>query len=166
MSTFRFAALGLLLLTGAALAVYPPAVKDDAKFFSAAALEGANKKIRSIYEKYHKDVVVETLASLTAEQERQLEREEKGKFFPKLALERSRTLGLNGVYVLIVKRPAYLQIHMDPETQKKAFPPSSRKVAVEKMTSRLKEDDFDGGLAAGLDAIAQALEKTAKDSPK
>jgi len=152
--------LGLLLTTSAAWAVYPPAIKDDGKFFKADTLEKANRKIREIYEKYNKDVVVETIASLTADQEKKADEEGKGKFFPKLALERSRTLGVHGIYIVIVKKPQYLQIHMDPETQKKTFTATHRTALRERIISRFKEEDFDGGLTAGLEQIAQTLEKT------
>src|SRR5206468_11877554 len=40
---------------GPARAVFPPPVKDDAKFFSAEALDKANKKIRTIYGEYRSE---------------------------------------------------------------------------------------------------------------
>src|SRR3954471_24389029 len=123
MRVFVLAAVaGCLALPGAARAVYPPPVKDDGKFFSKDGLDRADKKIREIYQKYKKDVVVETLAQLPAEQQKKYQEEEdKDRFFARLALDRGREIGLNGIYVLIVKKPHYLRIHMDPDTQKKDF---------------------------------------------
>src|SRR5262245_43879608 len=116
-SVFAVAAVaGWLALPGFAWAVYPPPVKDDGKFFSKDAPDRANKKIREIYQKYKKDVVVETLEKLTPEQERQLKEEGNNKFLGRLALERSRALGLNGIYILIIKKPSLLHVHVDPET--------------------------------------------------
>ncbi|MGL4555746.1 MAG: TPM domain-containing protein [Gemmataceae bacterium] len=169
MTAFRIAALGLLLTFlagGAALAVYPPEVKDDGKFFKNVSLVEANKRVRAIYEKYQKDVVVETLASLSADQTKQMDKDGKAKFFAQLSLERSRALGVHGVYVLLVKSPQYIQIHMDPQTQKRAFTGSHRTALREKLASRFKEGDFDGGLNAGLELVAQTLEKTAKEATK
>lgn len=152
--------LTFLLATRPAWAVYPPPVKDDGKFFKPDTVEKANQKVREIYEKYQKDVVIETIASLTPEQEKAAGKEERGKFFARLAMERAKTLGLNGVYVLISKKPQYLQVHMDPGTQKKAFTTTHQSALRERITARFKEGDFDGGLLAGLELIAQTLGKT------
>src|SRR4051812_45551854 len=127
------AVAGWLALPGAAWAVYPPPVKDDGKFFSKDALDKANKKIHEIYQKYKKDVVVETLEKLTPEQQKKYQEEEdKARFFARLALDRGREIGLNGIYIVIVKKPRFLRIHMDSDTQKKDFKASDRKKALEK----------------------------------
>ncbi|MFO0926603.1 MAG: TPM domain-containing protein [Gemmataceae bacterium] len=144
----------LLGSTGPARAVYPPPLKDDGKFFGKEAVDKANRKIRELYEKYRKDVIVETLATLTPEQEKMArEEDDRGRFFAKLTLDRSRELGLNGVYILIVKKPRYLRIHMDPETQKTTFSAASRTKTLTAITEKFKEGSFDAGLLAGLDAI-------------
>jgi uncharacterized membrane protein YgcG len=148
-----------LVACSTAWAVFPPPVKDDGKFFKAATLEAANKKIRELYEKYRKDVVVETLASLTPEQEKKMNDEGKDKFFPKLALDRARELGVNGIYVIIVMKPQYLWIHMDPATAKKAFTNGDRGRMRTQMFAKFKEKDFDGGLQAAFEVIEAALKK-------
>jgi hypothetical protein len=150
-----------LLPVGPAHAVFPPPIKDDGKFFKPEALEKANKKIREIYEKYKKDVVVETLGTLTADQEKKLKDEGKQKFFARLAFERSKELGLNGIYIVFAKNPQHYQIHMDPDTQKKEFTVADRKKLGEAIVKQFKEGNFDGGLLDGLDVIAAAL----KDNP-
>ena len=83
-------ALAWLGICGQVEAVFPPPIKDDGKFFSKETNEKANKKIREVYEKYKKDVVVETLTALTPEQEKML-KEDGGpaKFFNRLAATRS-----------------------------------------------------------------------------
>src|SRR2546427_21791 len=43
--------LAWLLTAGPALAVFPPPIKDDGKFFTREGLEKANKKIKEIYQK-------------------------------------------------------------------------------------------------------------------
>src|SRR5262249_6199694 len=110
-----------LVPAGPARAVFPPAIKDDGKFFKPETLEKANKKIREIYEKYRKDVVVETIAMLSADQEKKLKDEGKGKFFTTLALDRSKELGVNGLYIIFSKQPQHYYIHIDTETRKKVF---------------------------------------------
>jgi len=162
------ALIALLLSLGipaACWAIFPPPVKDDGKFFTKDGLDRANKKIREIYEKYKKDVVVETLEKLTADQQKKFD-DDPERFFPRLCLDRSRELGLNGVYILIVKKPRRLQMHMDPETQKKAFTTASRKVAYEKITAEFRDGNFDDGLLAGLSAIDAAFKANLAPEPK
>lgn len=146
-----------LSLTGAAFAVFPPPVKDDGKFFSKDALDKANKKIRVIYEKYRKDVVIETMLALPADLEKKMKDDGQAKFFARYARDRSVDMGLNGVYVLFTKKPPHYQIHMDPETQKKTFTVADRKKLSGVIVERFKEDDFDKGLLDGLDAIESAF---------
>jgi hypothetical protein len=151
-----------LLSAGPARAVFPPSIKDEGKFFKAETLDKANKKIHEIYQNYTKDVVIETLPSLTADQEKKLKDEGKDKFFARLALERARELGVNGLYIVFCKKPTHLQVHMDPATQKKAFTAANRKKLIEVFIKHFKEEKFDEGLLAGLDTIAQALKENSK----
>ena len=164
--TPTFALLAVLGLIAPASAVYPPALKDDGKFFSKEGIEKANKKIREIYEKYKKDVVVETMTTLTADQERKIKEDGEAKFFAKLTSDRGKEIGLNGVYILVCKQPKYLRVHMDPETQKKAFTASSRTATVAKIVARFKEDEFDAGLFDGLKEIESILETHSKEATK
>jgi hypothetical protein len=154
--------LVLAILAGPAWAVFPPPIKDDGKFFKPDALEKANKKIKDIYEKYHKDVVVETLAPLTADQEKKLKEEGKTKFFGSLALNRAKELGVHGIYIVFSKSPTGLHVHMDPATQKQAFTARDRKVLIDKIIARFKEKEFDAGLLDGLEVIESALKANSK----
>jgi uncharacterized membrane protein YgcG len=154
--------LAWLLPAGPARAVFPPPIKDDGKFFKPETLEKANKKIREIYEKYRKDVIVETLPSLTADQEKKMKDEGRQKFFAKFALDRSKELGLNGVYIVFSKNPQHYQIHMDPGTQKKAFTASDRAKLAETIVKRFKEGNFDAGLLDGLDVLEAGLKANTK----
>jgi hypothetical protein len=162
------AVLGAWLVpAGPARAVFPPAIKDDGKFFKPETLEKANKKIREIYEKYKKDVVVETITSLSADQETKLKEEGREKFFAKLALDRARALGVNGIYIILSKKPTHLQVHMDPGTQKRAFTTANRRTLIDKIVALFKEEKFDDGLLAGLDFIDSTLKaNTLKPNPK
>jgi uncharacterized membrane protein YgcG len=151
-----------LLPAGPAQAVYPPPVKDDGKFFTKEGLEKANKKIREIYEKYRKDVVVETLAELTEEQKKKMKDEKESKFFVTLALARLKELGVNGIYIVISKNPRFLQIEMDPGTRKTVFTNKDRQGVREKFFAAFREMKFDEGLLEALDAIEAALKAKTK----
>jgi uncharacterized membrane protein YgcG len=164
--TLIAALLALLGLIAPAWAVYPPTIKDDGKFFGKEGTEKVNKKIRAIYENYKKDVIVETIAALTPEQAKKLEEDKPTKFFAKLASDRSKELGLNGIFILICKKPTYLQIHMDPATQKKAFTASDRAATRGKIIARFKEDEFEAGLLDGLKEIETLLEANSREATK
>ena len=164
--TLIAALLALLGLTAPALAIYPPGLKDDGKFFSKEGVEKANKKIRDIYEKYKKDVVVETLLMLTPEQEKTLKEDGEMKFFAKLTNDRAKEMGLNGVYLIVCKKPRYLRMHMDPETQKKAFTASNRARTLDKIKEQFKEGEFDAGLLDGLKEIETLLEANSRETTK
>jgi hypothetical protein len=151
-----------LVPAGTARAVFPPPIKDDGKFFKPETLEKANKKIREIYEKYKKDVVVETLPALTADQEKKFKDEGKNKFFARLAFDRVKELGINGVYIVFSKQPQHFQYLPDTATMKKEFSKAEGKKLSETIIKHFKEGKFDEGLLAGLDTIEQAL----KDNPK
>jgi uncharacterized membrane protein YgcG len=149
-------------LAGPALAVFPPPIKDDGKFFTKEGVEKANKKIRDIYEKYRKDVVIETITSLSEEQEKKFKEEGEAKFFPRLALQRIHDLGVNGVYVLISKKPRRVQIEMDTPTRKSAFTNADRSKALKRFIDYFKKEEFDAGLLAALDTIEASLKANSK----
>jgi uncharacterized membrane protein YgcG len=156
------ALLAWLLLAGTAGAVFPPPVKDDGKFFTKEGLEKANKKIKDIYQKYKKDVVVETINDLTEEQKKKLKDDKETKFFGSLAHGRITDLGINGIYVVISRSPRFLQIDMDTDTRKKAFTNNDRKAAREKFFAGFRDMKFDAGLLDALDAIETALKANSK----
>jgi hypothetical protein len=155
-----------LLVVGTAFAVYPPPVKDEGKFFSKEALEKADKKIRSIYEKYKKDVVVETMGALNAEQTRQMDEDGKTKYFTRMARDRSKAMGLNGIYIVFTRKPQHYQFYMDPDTQKTTFKIADRNKAGEKIVAQFKEDQFDAGLLDGLDSIEASLKANSAPAKK
>jgi hypothetical protein len=160
--TFLLFAAAWLGLVGSARAVYPPAIKDDGKFFKPDTLEKANKKIREIYQNYKKDVVIETLPALSADQEKKLKDEGKEKFFAKLAVDRAKELGVNGLYIVFCKKPPHLQVEMDPQTRKQGFTNADRKKLIEKFIARFREEKFDEGLLEGLDFIETTLKSNRK----
>ena len=147
---------------GSAHAVFPPAIKDDGKFFKADALEKANKKIKELYEKYKKDVVIETIASVPTDLEKKFKEQGAKKFFASHAVERVKTLGVNGIYILVCKTPGYLQIEMDSDTRKKEFTNSDRAKVNKSFRKSLGDEKPDEGLAETLDAIETALKANTK----
>jgi len=99
--------LGLIAPASAAVA---PVIKDDAKFFSAEAVDRANKKIKEIAQKYNKDLLIETFPEIPEDRRKDYKEEDKRQFFEKWARERAHDNAVNGVYVLICKEPPHLQV--------------------------------------------------------
>jgi hypothetical protein len=154
--------VGWLGLVGPAAAVFPPPIKDDAKLFSAEAVEKANKKIREIYSTYRKDVVIETYAAIPADLEKKYKEKGKAEFFKEWAEARGKELGLNGVYVLISKNPTYLYTEIDPVTLRKAFTSKDAEKLRKTILTAFKDKKFDAGLAEGLDSVESSLKSNRK----
>lgn len=113
--------LGWLGMVGPASAVFPPPVKDEARFFKPETLEKAAKKIRDIYREFYKDVVVETFPAIPADLEKKYKEEGRSRFFADWAERRLDELGVNGVYILIVRDPRHLRVTENRQTRVKQF---------------------------------------------
>jgi uncharacterized protein len=150
---------GLLAAAGLASAAVPPVVKDEGKFFSAEALDKANRKIKQIYQRFEKDVVIETFAAIPADLEKKYKEEEKAPFFNEWARKRAEELGVNGIYILVCKKPGRVEVEVGNQTQKKAFTRNDRDSLVRKMLADFKEKKFDEGLLEGVELIESALRK-------
>ena len=155
-------AFALVVAVHQARAIYPPPVKDDGKFFTAEGVKKANAKIRDIYKKYRKDVVIETIDALSVDDEKKFKEEGKDKFWPKYALKRIDDLGVNGVYIVISKKPQRLQIEIDTGTRRTTFSNADRGKVVPKFTSRFKNEEFDEGLLDALDQIDATMKANTK----
>ena len=84
-------------------------VKDDAGFFSPAAISQANEIARDIKLSYQKDFKVETIRALPPEKLatfKTLSQAEKKKLFEGWADSRAKALDVQGIYVQVRKQPA------------------------------------------------------------
>lgn len=146
-----------LLPAAAVRAVYPPPIKDEGMFFSKETLEKANKKIKDIYDRFRKDVVIETFPAIPDDLETKYKDMERKKFFTEWATTRARDLGVNGVYILICKKPGHLQVEIGNETQQKVFTLEDRDRLARGLLSKFKDKKFDDGLLEGLDFIEKTM---------
>ena len=152
---------GWLAAAGVASAVFPPPVKDDGKFFSAEALEKANKKIRQIYSDFGCDVVVETVPAIPADLEAKYKELGRDKFFLQWAERRAGELGVNGVFILVCKSPGRVEVVIGGPTGKRRLG-GDRERIVNKMLGPFRDKKFDEGLAAALDFIETTLKAAAR----
>jgi hypothetical protein len=152
---------GWLALAGPAFAVFPPPVKDEGKFFSAEALEKANKKIRQLYTDFACDVVVETVPAVPADLEAKFKELGKDRFFLDWAGKRAGELGVNGVYVLVCKSVGRVEVLLHGPAAKRLFGRGDSGRISSAMLGRFRDKKFDEGLAAALDTIEAILKKAA-----
>src|SRR5207253_2342869 len=104
------------LAASRALAVAPE-IKDGGKFFSEEAIHKADKQIREIARKYDRDLLIETVATIPGEQAERvkaLPKADRAKFFRNWASDRAEVAVVHGVYILVCREPAFLEIIITP----------------------------------------------------
>jgi prolyl oligopeptidase len=161
----------LVLLTGLVLFTAGPAlaqdksvgpaktVDDGARLFSADAREKANTEIAEIKRRYGKDLFIQTIAE--AGKTTFASAEEKSQYFRKLALQKARNAGVDGIFVLISAKPRYLETLAGNVTRKRGiFTDENLRVLRDKFTRKLGKDS-DGALQDAVEYVRQTLSKTA-----
>src|SRR6266566_1339303 len=139
-----------LLAAGSASAALTPEVKDDAGIFKKETIKQANEEIKQLKDLYKKDLLIETYKEIPADKKASYSEESKNRFFQQWALERAKSAGVNGVYVMICMSPPHLQVEVGHETQKKAFTTEDRDELVKRLQAKFKSKEYDRGL---LDAV-------------
>jgi hypothetical protein len=166
----RWAAfVAVLMGTTATIAVAPlapvaPEIRDDAKMFSPAAVKKADDAIRKIYIDHDRDVLIETFASVPAEdleKVKAMDKAEKTTYFTRWAKDRVTQRGVNGVYVLICKEPRFLRAGVVEKVPHR-FPKGFADVVEETLLKDFKDAHFDEGLEQVVRLVQDKLEKQAK----
>jgi hypothetical protein len=159
-------AVAVALLGAVPAVAMTPRVKDDGSFFTAAAVEKANQVIRTIKDEYHKDLVIETVKTVPKERADKVEhmdRSEREHFFEEWARERAREEDINGVYVLICKEPAHLQVEVGNETRQRAFTVADRDHLRDILVKAFKAKEYDRGLLDGVLYVRDTMRKNLGD---
>ncbi len=117
----------------------------------------ANEKIKKIAQTYDKDLLIETFADIPADLKKDYKPENKKEFFEKWARDQAHENAVNGVYVLICKKPSHLQVEVGNETQKKAFTLRNRNELAKLLIDKFKEKKYDEGLQEAVDFYATTL---------
>lgn len=122
-----------------------PRVDDQAGLFSEKAEAEANQTLERIYRNTspHKQVFIETKASLAS-----------GEQADQLAAERFRAQRADGVLLLIVKDPHKLALTIGRATDDRFHDAETVRSA---MLERFRQNDYDGGLLAGLSRLEARL---------
>jgi uncharacterized membrane protein YgcG len=131
-------------------------VKDHAGFFSAGAVESANKEIEQFRQRYKKDVVIETFASVPNDTD-----------FAKLLSERSAKAKGDGVHILISKEPPRIQVGASDDTLKTDLPGAEVAKLREVLSENFREKEYDKGLGKAIAFLNDAMRApTVKDDGK
>jgi hypothetical protein len=144
-------------------------VKDDAKFFTPAAVEKANQKLEELSKKYGANFRIETVVLPPDEKAKvdKLQKPEQGKHFQAWAKKRFNEYGIGerGGYILVVKSPGQVQAHIGDEVGAKFFGESNRKKLVDRMVADLSAAKGKAADPALDNALAMFSEGASKLSP-
>ena len=152
-------ALGLLFSTSMACA-RTGGVRDNADFFSESAKKEATRKISEMEQQHKKDLVIETFAAIPEEIKRGVDLADKpalNKMFEQWTVKEAKQQKVNGIYVLLSKEPAHLQIVVGYDTQNKAFTFKDRDNLANLMLSKLRAKQNDEALSECVKFVSTTM---------
>ena len=129
-------ALAATLLLGTAGALAAGGIQDDGAFFSEFAKVNATGTITDVSTRLHKDITVQTFASVPEDMKSTVLHSDKAatnRGFTQWAEQLARSKKVNGVFIMLVKEPAHLQVVVGTDTQRQAFTLSDRATLVQRM---------------------------------
>ena len=155
--------VALLLSTSLARAEFG-GLRDNGAFFSEPAKAEASRNIGEIGKRFKKDLVIETFQGIPEDFKSGVDlrnRASVNRFFEQWTVRQARQQGVNGIYILLSKEPAYLQVVVGNETQNKAFTLQDRDALVATMLARLRNKQNDEALLAGVNFVAATMKSHA-----
>ena len=131
-------------------------LNDTANLFGKAAKEEAQpilKEIRGLGKGL--SFVIETFPD--PGDDAPDEEKARNKFFGGWAEERAKELKVQGVYLLVCKKPSRFEILVDTKTSEKAFPVSDRTELHDLLVKDFEKKNFDDGLKAGTTFVRDKM---------
>jgi len=125
------------------------AVKDYAGFFSTTAVEKANAALQALPRGPGKDVAIETFPTPPPDQIKNVESmspAQRNKFFLDWAEERASKSKLDGVLVLICKRPGHARVDPHGSAARKLLTEGDVNQLSTELRARFNKKEFDQGL--------------------
>jgi uncharacterized membrane protein YgcG len=150
-----------LIFAGRTIAVAPE-IKDSGKFFSAEAVKKANKEIRELAKKHDRDLLIETFTTIPGEQAERVKNmspEERAKFFRNWATDRAETAVVHGVYILVCREPAFLEIIVTAKGRQ-AFDSQSFQKLRTLLLAAFREKRYDEGLQNAVEFVRDRFAAT------
>lgn len=139
-------------------------VVDDGGFFSERAKSDATKAIVEMGRTYRKDLTIETFREIPANLRTGVDLKDKAaiaRVCEQWAEGRAKQAKVNGVYILLVKEPAHLQVLVGNDTQRAAFTLRDRDELVALMLTHLRAHRNDDALRAGVGFVATTFKSHA-----
>jgi uncharacterized membrane protein YgcG len=127
-------------------------VWDQAHLFKYETIQQADEILQEIHDKYHKDLMIETFASIPDDFKGKLDQQGPDKFFDGWAMAEGQELHLNGLLILVCGQPRHIQVALGLATRQKAFTDADRSELVELI-------QFDKGLLDGIRFVRDRIEK-------
>ena len=135
-------------------------VKDAAGFFKAETVKKAEARIKQINDRFKQSVLIETFKTVPADRAKEvadMDARGRERFFTGWLRDVARQSGLDGIYVLVCKEPAHVQVGVGAQTEKKAFTPADRDRLSKLLLEGFRAKEFDRGLLDGLDLVDATL---------
>ena len=155
--------LGVLaaLLSGASVTqAQNGAIRDTAAFFSEAAKSEAGRSLTEIGRRFRKDLVIETYREIPETVRQGVDLKDKpavSRMFEQWTVQQARQLRVNGIYVLLTKEPAHLQVVVGNETQNNAFTLRDRDALAGLMLGKLRNQQNDAALLEGVNFVFNTM---------
>jgi uncharacterized membrane protein YeaQ/YmgE (transglycosylase-associated protein family) len=159
-----FLVAALIIFGASRSSASPVPIQDNGAFFSDSAKSEASRNISELEKSVKKGVVVQTFKELPADVKQGLNLEDKAAVksaIAQWALKQFKQSGVNGVYILLVKSPAHLQVEVGNDTQTRAFTLRDRDALVSAMLVRLHAKQYDDALLEGVNFVSSTMRANA-----
>ena len=153
----KFSIALLLLMLVAPIARANQGIFDTAHFFSGPALKQANDEIYQLKQATGYDLLVQTWPAIPANLQDRFSSMSADSFYDQWIIAQAERLNVKGVFILIVKDPAHLQVGVGGQTSRTVFFPSDREQLSQQLVADFKNHNFDGGLTTAVQTVDQTI---------
>jgi uncharacterized membrane protein YgcG len=132
---------------------------DEAHLFQIDTLDAVNATLQQINERFDKDLMIETFASIPDDFKQRYTDEEREKFYDGWSIAEGRQLGVNGIVILVTGEPRHLHVVVGNETRKLAFTLADRDELVTQLTTAFRAKQYDAGIKAAAQFVHDRMTK-------
>ncbi len=170
-SCFRLGCLTLWLLGASLSHAQNGTIRDTAGFFTEPAKAEASRHVAELGRRFRKDLVVETFKEIPETLRQGVNLQDKpavNRLFEQWTVQQARQLKVNGIYILLNKEPAHLQIVVGNATQHDAFTLKDRDALASLMLGKLRAQQNDAALLEGVNFVTTTMagHATARTRPQ
>ena len=140
-------------------------VWDQAHFVSQQTIDQVDAILDDIHQRFGKDLMIETFASIPDDLKPNLQKDGKDHFYQTWTRSEADQLGVNAIMILITGDPPHLQIEVGTETQKKIFTIADRDELVQRLAGEFRQKKFDDGLKDAAEFVRDRIAQNAALPP-